>query len=326
MIPPRWVHARLWRRPRETTPRWCGSPWRVFVWPTRWGGTYAALLAALFVFAANYQLALAYAVVFFGAVMGLAAAVLTARSLGSVCLGVTAPPPTPVGGLLTWRIVVERPAQTVLTISWRDPTSGLVQAALPLDARAPQASALVTLIARQRGQRAAPMLTVSTTLPWGLVRAWANWQPEAPAWVYPAPLTDAPPWPETFGTAQNHVASSTQTHSFGLLWAGWRSAADNAPLRRVHVRALARRDDALWVAEREDDTAPQPQEVVLRWQDAVGEDDERKLACLAAWVLRAHAQGIAFALELPGVTLPLGHGTAHRDAVLVALAAWPGRR
>ena len=51
-----------------------------------------------------------------------------------------------------------------------------------------------------------------------------------------------------------------------------------------------------------------------------GLDLEEKLSRLARWVLDAHANGHAFGLKLPGVTLSLGTGDAHRERCLEALA------
>jgi uncharacterized protein (DUF58 family) len=64
----------------------------------------------------------------------------------------------------------------------------------------------------------------------------------------------------------------------------------------------------------------QGQELWLDWNLAPAADTEQKLGILARWVLDAEAQGWLYGLRIPGVELPPGHGTAHRDECLRALA------
>ena len=63
-------------------------------------------------------------------------------------------------------------------------------------------------------------------------------------------------------------------------------------------------------------------ELWLHWQDTHGGDVDLRLSRLAAWVLRAHADGIDFGLRLPGRELPPGQGEAQRRAALDLLALW----
>jgi uncharacterized protein (DUF58 family) len=61
-------------------------------------------------------------------------------------------------------------------------------------------------------------------------------------------------------------------------------------------------------------------DVVLRLDDVQAADTEAALSQLAAWVLRADASGLHYALVLPGVRLPPASGPGHRDACLRQLA------
>jgi uncharacterized protein (DUF58 family) len=49
---------------------------------------------------------------------------------------------------------------------------------------------------------------------------------------------------------------------------------------------------------------------------------EERLSHLARWVLNAHASGISYGLRLPGVTVELAAGEAHRERCLEALALY----
>lgn len=62
-------------------------------------------------------------------------------------------------------------------------------------------------------------------------------------------------------------------------------------------------------------------EVVLRWDALSPEMDvESRLARLAAWVLRADAEGLGWRLDLPGESIGPSNGSLHRDACMKALA------
>ena len=53
-----------------------------------------------------------------------------------------------------------------------------------------------------------------------------------------------------------------------------------------------------------------------------GLDLERRLSCLAGWVLAAQQSGALYGLRLPGEEIAPAHGDAHRAACLRALALY----
>ncbi|MFO1340851.1 MAG: DUF58 domain-containing protein, partial [Burkholderiaceae bacterium] len=84
----------------------------------------------------------------------------------------------------------------------------------------------------------------------------------------------------------------------------WKKLASTGELVSREGRESARRE--LW----------------LDWALAHQPDVEARLSRLAAWVLQADRQGLAFGLRLPGQELPPADGTAQRHAALRALATW----
>jgi len=49
---------------------------------------------------------------------------------------------------------------------------------------------------------------------------------------------------------------------------------------------------------------------------------EERLSLLARWVLDAHAAGLTYGLRLPGATIEMAAGEAHRDRCLETLAVF----
>ncbi len=58
----------------------------------------------------------------------------------------------------------------------------------------------------------------------------------------------------------------------------------------------------------------------LDYQALAGMDRENRLSRLAWWVEKLHTLQQPFALRLPGVFIPVGQGSRHREECLTALA------
>jgi uncharacterized protein (DUF58 family) len=168
----------------------------------------------------------------------------------------------------------------------------------------------------RRGWLEPGRLTLSTTRPLGLARAWAYVWSDAPLLVYPAPEAHGPPLPE--GSGANALARLRPT---GEDVHHLRAYRRGDPRRAIAWKPSARRD-ALLVREYEQ---PQGREVVLDWNALAPLDTEARIRRLARWVDDAERRGRRYRLQLPGQP-PLGPdlGPRHRHACLRALALLPG--
>ncbi len=230
--------------------QWVWNPWRVYLWPTPFGWGYGLLLIALFLLAANYQLSLAYLTLFFAAAFAAAAAVHTVR--------------LPTGVTLTVRGTESRGGTRHLLLTWQAPTSAQ-EGALLVASRDPQTgniSSHLLVLAEGHGQLTLPfssgddrfaeppVLLLTTTLPWGLVRTWALWQP---ALVTPPPeLGDTPGQPVQVAALadREQTAAASSAAPPGIDWHGWRPAQTGEFARRPNRQQLARRDE-VWLSDRE---------------------------------------------------------------------------
>lgn len=299
-------------RPPEPAPIVLGQR-RVYVLPTRAGLAYGVALGTILLGAMNYNLSLGHALVFLLAGLGIVAILHTFRNLVQISIRPGRCEPVFAGKLAQFDLVLEnrRPeARTSLRLSVGD------QAAIEADV-GPRARSIVTLDvpAARRGWLAMPRLTIETTWPLGLVRAWSYAVPDMNCLVYPAPATKAPPLPWSGDSARGSSRDGRGADDFS----GLRKHQDADPPRHVAWKAVARQQDGPLLTKLFSGAAAE--QLWLDWEalpDAI--DAEQRLAILARWMLDADAAGLAWGLRLPGVRLSPDNGPAQLANGLRALA------
>ena len=301
-----------WARPRrpESLPAAIDRK-RVYVLPTRFGLFFALLLAAMGLGALNYNnnpallLALLLA--------GVANASLLAAHLQLSGLEVAAVGAEPVAAGTPLALRVQLRAAPGRERRGLRVQHGDASAQVSLE----DGTALATLAVptTRRGWLEPDRLTLSTTRPLGLARAWAYAWPDSPLLVYPAPETQAPPLPHGGeGAAARLDPAGDDVHHL-------RAYRRGDPRRAIAWKPSARRDTLL-VREYEQ---PQGREVVLDWNALAPLDAEARIRRLARWVDDAERQGRRYRLQLPGQpALGPDVGARHRHACLRALALLPG--
>lgn len=190
--------------------------------------------------------------------------------------------------------------------AWLDGAPARVAGALP--ARSALAVPL-PLPALARGVHRIGALQLETRFPYGLFRARRAVAVDATVTVWPRLEPQAPAWPA--GTA---IADPAR---MGEDVVGFRDYTAGDPLSSVDWK-LSARQGAFVVRQFEAPHRPCLQLSLAQVSDLPLEDG---LSRLAAWVDRAEAQGLAYALSLADADLPLGHGADHRARCMAALAA-----
>jgi uncharacterized protein (DUF58 family) len=281
---------------------------RIYIVPTRAGLGFGVLLATMLIGALNYQNN---------------AALLLTCMLGAALAS---------SMLLTWRELHD------LTLRSVHADHGFCGARLPLhlafadDGRArhglrisvdkleqpcplqPDASrATVTIPTEWRGWMPLPRMQVSSTLPFGLFRAWGWITPQQRVLVYPRILhKDAP---------ATHTDDPNERIAGGDEFAGLRDYHPGDPIRHVAWKTSARHDHLL---VREFDRAAPGQPLRFDWNALPGLDRETRISYLAGWVSDAYAAAHPWILILED-RRPLGPATdaAHYHRCLTALAEMP---
>ena len=174
----------------------------------------------------------------------------------------------------------------------------------------------VSMVPPRRGWHAVPTLVMETVFPFGLFRAWTVWRPAVRVLAWPRPEQPAPPLPVSASSPGDD--RPTRRGAGGEL-DGVRPWRRGDTMRQVVWKKVARSGE---LVSRETAGSAQ-RELWLNWADAHHSDVEKRLSRLAAWVLWAEREGMAFGMQLPGHTLALGEGQAQRRDALERLATWP---
>jgi uncharacterized protein (DUF58 family) len=286
---------------------------RVYVLPTRAGLAYAMALGVILLGAMNYNLSLGHALVFLLAGLGIVAILHTFRNLVLVSIRPGRCEPVFAGSQAQFDVVLENrrdDARTSLRLSVDD------EVAVEVDI-GPQARTVATLNvpAEKRGWLPMPRLTIETTWPLGLVRAWSYAGPDLNCLVYPAPAAKAPPLPWSSDSARGATRDGRGADDFS----GLRNHQDADPPRHVAWKAVARQQDSPLLTKLFSGAAAQ--QIWLDWDalpDATGL--EQRLSVLARWMLDADLAGLAWGLRLPGIRLAPDNGPAQLASGLRALA------
>lgn len=286
---------------------------RVYVLPTPAGLAYAMALGVILLGAMNYNLSLGHALVFLLAGLGIVTILHTFRNLVLVAIRPGRCEPVFAGSLAQFDVVLEnrRPdARTCLRLFMADET--------PIEVDiGPHASTVATLDApaHKRGWLPMPRLTIETTWPLGLVRAWSYAVPDLDCLIYPKPAAKAPPLPWSGESARGASRDGRGADDFS----GLRNHQVADPPRHVAWKAVARQQDGPLLTKLFEGAAAQ--QLWLDWDalpDAI--DTEQRLSILARWILDADAAGLAWGLRLPAVRLVPDNGPAQVSAGLRALA------
>ena len=313
----RFIRWALRVRPPEPAPVVLTQR-RVYVLPTRAGIGYAASLVVMLLGAMNYNLSLGYALTFLLAGLGVTAILHTFRNLAYLSLAPGRTEPVFAGDsarftLLLHNMRSDERRQIQLRLA-----GGMPATANVVDVAARSSTAVrLGVPATERGWLVLPRVTLDTTWPLGLIRAWAYAVPDARCLVYPRPANTTVPPPPTSG-GRSGGAANTPAGSDDFLALRGHQLAD--PPRHVAWKTAARlgADAPLMTKQYAD---PAAETVWLDW-DALpaAMPAEERLSWLTRWVLDAHAEGHSWGLRLPGAQLAPAGGEVQLHTCLRRLA------
>lgn len=299
----RWLDIRM-PAAREQTLNYRS----IFIFPSRPGLVFLAMLGVLLLAAINYQNSMLYAFTFLlGAVFALSI-LHCYRNLSGLTLALAGTAECFPGERAVFRIRLRhcgRHGCQALELGW--PEGGLVAVAL-VDATGGEME--VGYPARRRGRLRPGRLLVQSSFPLGLIRAWSWLDLGAEGLVYPKPLAA----PATAG-GDGGEGERTMIRSDGEDYQGLRQFTPGDSLRRVAWKQFAQKDE-LFV---KDFSKEQGMSLWLDLRDYPGTDLELRLSYLCHRVLDAAARQQPFGLRLGTMDIGPGQDGAHRLACLRAL-------
>jgi uncharacterized protein (DUF58 family) len=307
----RRVHAWAWRRQGPDGEQITLARRRVYILPTRQGLLYGLALFVMLLGSMNYSNSMGFMLTFMLASLGLIAMHACHANLNGLTLAAGRVDAVFAGETARFHIQ--------LFNAGREPRTGLVVGAEDGDTTVSgdleageYGNISVPLPARRRGWLTLGRLSVETTYPLGLFRAWSWVHMDMRVLVYPAPAQHAPPLPPPL---EGHGAGRPSEQG-DEDFSGLRSYRAGDSPRHIAWKASAR--EQMLLTKQFTGSGDQ-----TRWLDIAllpQFDLEERLTILCRWVLDAHAQNLHYGLRLPGDSVPPGHGDAQRERCLQMLA------
>jgi uncharacterized protein (DUF58 family) len=283
----------------------------IFILPTGNGLMFLVAAAVIFLAAINYEISLAFGLAFFMVSVFLVAMFYTFSNLHY--LKINGLPTAPVfnGEVAGFQVKLSRSNRIIFeSLELSFPNSAPIKIEL---VEQDQETVSVFIPVTHRGRFRAPRLRISSTYPLGLFRAWSVVDMNQSCVVYPQPAHVA--LKQLMGT-HTGAGESSLTRAGTDDFSGLRSYVVGDSLKHVSWKNVARGqgmlvkqfvdyvDDRLW----------------LDWDMFFGFGVEERLSRLCYCVLKLSESEVGFGLKIPGVSIPPGHGAAHRLKVLEALA------
>ena len=288
------------------------APRQIYILPTRYGVIFGLLLMLLLIGSINYGNNLAFFLTFLLAGLGIVAILHTWRNLVGLELFPGSNQPVFAGQSACFKIHLvnnrgsERPAIQIHASNKSSATTDLGGNS--------RDSLKLYLDTNHRGELKLGRVTLSTSYPLGLLRAWSYVELGASCLVYPKPGTKQPP-----ATNSEYDRSSSGDKGVGVDdFVGIRAYRTGDSPKQINWKALAS-ERGLQTKQFGGDRADR---VWLEWQSMPGVDVEERLSRICRGVLDACEQEQEFGLRMPGTELSPSHGQTHRHLCLAALALY----
>lgn len=282
---------------------------RIFILPTDRGLGFVILLALLLLIAFVYNNNLAYLLAFLLASIFFINILHSYRSLSGLVLRSGQSKPVFVGQAAGFNIHIDNSTskdRLQLKIN-------LLQATETISLSAHSQTQITLHSATyKRGWQEAGTLTISSTYPLGLFRAWSPLRFNLNVLVYPKPATAEIPFPESPASQSEQGATSKGNDDFF----GLQSYQPGDAIKHIHWKSYAK---GLGVFSKQYDGESSAQ-IWLDYIQTPGHGIEERLSQLCRWLIDAEQAGINYGFSIPGLKLEPANGQHHYQKCLEALA------
>lgn len=291
---------------------------RVFILPTRYGIIFGFLLLLMLTGSINYSLSLGYVLTFLLGTMGIISILHTFRNIAGLSIRPGKSNPVFSGQNACFTICLENMSKVNRHSIALQLTNNPVSLPRYYDVQTKEITfAKIILPTPRRGLLAPGKVTLFTTFPLGIFRAWSYVELDMHCIVYPNPrsIDTTPPTPSLQST-ESGIEYGIGTDDF----IGLRPYHTGDPLRDIAWKVLAR-EQGLQVKQF---SGSAQTELWLDWEDPLitkyEMKTERMLSQLTQWVLDAEVRGLSYGLRLPGKTIMPASGDLHQHKCLESLA------
>lgn len=283
---------------------------RIYILPTRRGLGFVMLITLLLLIALIYNNNLVYLLSFLLASLFFITILHTVKSLEGLVIRKGYSSNIFAGELAENSLIIENPGHAARYSVQLELDKENLQV---VDIKAQQ-NTPVSLAQRvkKRGWFISSKPTISSCYPFGLFRAWNSLNIELRTLVYPQPVMQDCPLPESnnSNSAQGN-AQKGQDDFYGL-----QSYQEGDNIRHIHWRTFAK-GQGLFTRQF---TGAQSSEIWLDYEQTTGAGQEERLSQMCRWVLDADKAGIEYGFRLAELIIEPNRGESHSKQCLEALA------
>jgi len=283
---------------------------RLYIFPSKAGFGFIALVVVLWLLATNYENNLIFMLCFLLLALFLVSIHFTHATLSGLSIKPVRAQSVFKGDAAAVELCISQArARRREQISLRFPGGESLMITLEN-----AGDTFVTLLAptQRRGYLDPGLLTIESVYPVGLLRVWGHSRFRFDAAVYPAPVKDHARTSNRKGSGEGHYAGSSGSEDY----VGLKTYEVGESLRHVAWKQYAR-EQGLWSKQYGDAVETR---IWVDWDDYTGLDTEQRLARMCWQVCECATAGGVFGLRLPGSELPPDRGVAHKQAALRRLA------
>ncbi len=286
---------------------------RVYILPTREGIFFVLLIVVMLAAAINFNNSLIFFVTFFMASVGVISMYMTQQNLLDLKFSIDHIKPVFVFQTVDIPIRISCPkARYSIAINLTDGEQNNTDKLFYTDINQHEILTLhINTATQKRGFFKLTPITVSSRFPLGLFRAWANFELNNDAIIYPAP--ESLPG---FVPQQGHDSEGSNPYGTGLEdFSGFKNYQPGEPFSHIHWKAYAKEQGLLSKTF----SGSSHREYWLDWADLSG-NVELKLSKLCRLIIEAEYRGDRYGLKLPAKNITIGTGQSHYHHCLKALA------
>ncbi len=296
-------------RAEDTLPLTIGHH-RIYILPTRRGLAFLVSLLLMLIASVNYSLNLGYALCFLLTGLFAASLLSTYKNLAGITINTIKTDNAFCGETIRFNVgATNNSTLNRLGLEVKTTKTNAVVNVLS----GQTAFATLSMPVQERGKHPVGRITVTSTYPLGLWRAWSYLHTDAYALAYPAPEKNAPPIPSALDTSNGeYCRKATQGDVAGV-----REYVPGDSLSTIAWKSVAR-GQGLYVKEHESENLGGDIHFDLNTTGLV--DNESQLSRLSAWLIEAEFRQQPYSFNVSGTQLDTACGSEQQHRALKALA------
>lgn len=287
---------------------------RIFILPTKFGLGFVGLIILLLLIAFVYNNNLAYQLAFLLASIFFITILHSYQSLTALVIRQSNSQAVFAGESIGFEIEVDNASETD-----RFNLRAELETSLTFSVAAKSNKRLMLYaVSVKRGWHQLKTITLSSTYPLGLFRAWAPLYFSTKQLVYPKPCHVERPFPENEGNQLQALQNRTLSQASDDEFNGLKEFQQGDSIRHIHWKAFAKGQGLMSKQYAGNNLT----ECWLDYGQTPGHNTEDKLSQLCRWVIDAEKVNIKYGLSLPGFKLEPNSGERHYKKCLEALALY----